>query len=147
MGRRRLYPLQPLVGVGALIRKDGEVLLIKRATEPNKGRWTLPGGLVELGEEVRAAVRREIEEELGLTLEVGKLIGVFDIIQRDPEGKIKFHYVTVDFLAKPSGGTLRMSREVENARWLSPAQAWRLDLTPAVRGVLRRVGFVDPATP
>jgi ADP-ribose pyrophosphatase YjhB (NUDIX family) len=132
--------------VGALIRRNGEVLLIKRATEPNKGRWTLPGGLVELGEEARAAIRREVLEEVGLTVDVEALIGVLDIIKRDSKGKVEFHFVTIDFLAKPVGGTLKPNREVEDARWVNPSEIRRLDLTPSVKRIIRQVGFADPTS-
>ena len=147
MGEGRRYPSRPLIGVGALIRRNGEILLIKRATEPNKGRWTLPGGLVELGEEARAAIRREVLEEVGLTIEVGALIGVYDIIKRDFKGIVEFHFVTIDFLAKPVGGTLRPNREVEDARWVNPSEIRRLDLPPLVKRILRQVGSADPTSP
>ncbi|MCC7353199.1 MAG: NUDIX hydrolase, partial [Anaerolineae bacterium] len=109
---RREYPEAPLVGVGAVVIDNGKVLLVQRGQEPGKGTWGLPGGLVELGETAAEAVRREVVEETGLDVEPGPLVGIFEPITRDEEGRIRFHYIVVDFLASLRGGTLRAATDV-----------------------------------
>ena len=100
---RREYPTQPIVGVGALIVQDGRLVLVKRGVEPDKGRWSIPGGAVELGEEVRDAAVREAKEECGLDIEivVDRPMDEVDNISTDEEGKFRYHYVLLQFLARP----------------------------------------------
>lgn len=130
-----------MVGAGALVVRGREVLLVKRGSEPGKGKWSIPGGLVEVGEEVRSAAEREVEEEVGLKIRAGELIGVFDNIVRDPDGRVRFHYVIVDFVADKVEGSLRTSDEVGEAGWFTPVEAWQLDLTPTTRRLLKERGF------
>ncbi|MBI4257917.1 MAG: NUDIX hydrolase [Thaumarchaeota archaeon] len=139
---RRLYPNLPIIGVGALIREKGKVVLIKRGNEPSKGKWSVPGGIVELGEEVRDAVAREVLEELGLQVRVGDLIGAFENVVRDDNKKVKYHFVILDYFAEPVGGVLRTNSEVDEARWCLPKVAWSLNLTSTTRSLLRQAGFV-----
>src|SRR4030067_637782 len=100
----RLYPERPIVGVGVLIEKDGRYLLIRRAADPDKGMWSVPGGLVEVGERVRDAALREALEETGLRVELVDRLGVVDKIMRDDEGRVRDHFIIVQFLARIVGG-------------------------------------------
>ena len=100
----RQYPGQPIVGVGAVIMQDGKVVLVKRRFEPLAGQWSLPGGRLELGETLEAGLAREMLEETGLEVEVGPVVDVFDRILLDPERKVRYHYVLIDYLCRPIGG-------------------------------------------
>ncbi len=128
----REYPAHPLVGVGAVIHDmEGRVLLIKRRFEPNKGRWSLPGGLVETGETLAEAVKREVREELGVEIEIGELFQVSEELIKDADGKTHFHFVLVDFLAslKPEGATINLNDESESFGWFTPGQVEGLEAT------------------
>ena len=109
---RRLYPERPVVGVGAVIVSDGKVVLIRRRFEPLAGRWTLPGGTLELGETLEAGVAREMLEETGLVVKVGPVIEVFDRILLDDEQRVRYHFVLVDYLCWPLSGTLAAATDV-----------------------------------
>lgn len=142
----RRYPLQPLVGVGVVV-KDGEsVLLIKRAKDPGRGKWTIPGGLVELGEDLRSAAKREIREEVGIEVEIGRLLGVYDYLERVPTGRIRFHYVLIDFLGKIMRNELRPSEEVSQAVWATGKEAQRLDLTDTTRELFSEIDFTPTSS-
>ncbi len=125
----REYPSKPLVGVGAIAVKNGKILLIKRAFDPGAGKWSFPGGLVEVGEKLSEACARETEEETGLKVEVLELINVFDMIDRDESRKVKYHYVLVDFLVKPVGGEERLSNEITEMIWATRDEAMKMDMT------------------
>ncbi|OGS41882.1 MAG: hypothetical protein A3K67_01920 [Euryarchaeota archaeon RBG_16_62_10] len=133
---RREYPDAPLVGVGAVAIRDGKILLVRRAFAPGEGKWSIPGGLVEVGEKLSEACTRETEEETGVKVEPLELINVFDMIDRDDDGKIKYHYVLVDFLAKPVGGAERASPEVTEMKWVDYDIAKKMDLTKTARRAL-----------
>jgi len=124
----REYPDAPRVGVGAVIVHNESVLLVKRGQPPLKDRWSLPGGMVELGETVREAAAREVREETGLRVEVGKLLGVFDRVIHDEAGRIQFHYVLVDFLCSPMGGELKAAGDALDARWFARGELAELEL-------------------
>jgi mutator protein MutT len=113
----REYPERPIVGVGAVIVDGNRVLLVRRANEPLKGEWSLPGGAVETGETLEVAVAREVREETGLDVDVGPIVDVLDRIRFDAEGRTRFHYVLVDFLCRPNGGTLACSSDALDAIW------------------------------
>lgn len=142
MASGREYPRAPLVGVGAVVIRDGEVLLVKRKYEPGKGLWSIPGGLVELGERLRDAVRREILEETGVEVEVGALLDVIDNIVRDEDGRVRFHYVLVDFLAKPLGGSARASGDAEETKWFKRDELRPGELTKTAARLLEKMGFL-----
>jgi ADP-ribose pyrophosphatase YjhB (NUDIX family) len=114
----RTYPERPYVGVGAVIVGNGKVLIVKRKYEPLAGRWSLPGGAVEVGETLEASVAREILEETGLEVVVGPVVEVLDRITRDEEGRVRYHFVLVDYLCWPVGGELRASSDVADARFV-----------------------------
>jgi ADP-ribose pyrophosphatase YjhB (NUDIX family) len=131
----REYPKNPLVGVGGVIVKGQQVLLVRRAREPLRGQWSLPGGLVETGETLAAAVRREIAEETGLRVRVERIVEVLDRITRDSQKRVQFHYVLVDFLCRVQGGRLRAGSDVSEAHWVRRDQLAAYGL----RAVTRRV--------
>jgi ADP-ribose pyrophosphatase YjhB (NUDIX family) len=118
---RREFPDAPLVGVGAVVVDEGRVLLVRRGSEPMKGRWTLPGGLVELGEPLEAAVIREVREETGLAVEPLELIELLDRIHREG-GRVRFHYVVADYLCRVTGGELRAASDADAVRWVEHAE-------------------------
>lgn len=118
---QREYPLAPLVGVGAVIVKDGRVLLVQRATEPALGRWSIPGGLIEVGEALAEAVVREVREETGLEVEPVELIELLDRIHRDGD-RIRYHYVIADYLCRVVGGSLKAASDAAAVRWVERAE-------------------------
>jgi len=115
----REYPDRPIVGVGAIIVADGGVLLVQRANEPLRGHWSLPGGAVEAGETLRDAIVREVREETGLEINVGPVVDVLDRITSDSEGRPRFHYVLIDFLCMPVGGTLACASDAADVQWVA----------------------------
>ena len=136
---RREYPERPLVGVGALVVRGDEVLLVRRANEPGKGLWSIPGGLQDVGETLEEAARREIREETGIDVEIGDLIEVRDLIVRDRSGKVKFHYVLVDFLARPMGGEISASSDVLEVRWVKIDEVKRYPMTETTRRLIEKL--------
>ena len=128
-----------MIGVGAVAIKDGKILLMKRAFEPGKGKWSIPGGLVEVGETLSDACAREMEEETGIKIQVLELINAYDMIVPGEEGKIKYHYVLIDFLVKPVGGTERSSVEVLEMKWVTYEEARQLDMTNSARKALQEL--------
>lgn len=118
---QREYPLAPLVGVGAVIVHEGRVLLVQRGTEPAKGRWSIPGGLIEVGEMLTEAVVREVREETGLIVEPVELVELLDRIHRD-EGRVRYHYVIADYLCRVIGGTLTAASDADAVRWVERAE-------------------------
>src|ERR1035438_3190964 len=117
----REFPETPLVGVGAVIVDEGRVLLVQRGREPLKGHWSLPGGMVELGESLQAGVIREVEEETGLLVEPVELIELLDRIHRDGE-RVRYHYVIADYLCRVVGGDLRAASDADAVRWVERAE-------------------------
>ncbi|MEM4705916.1 MAG: NUDIX hydrolase [Candidatus Methanomethylicaceae archaeon] len=115
----RVYPDRPIVGAGILTIENGKVLLIKRGNEPNKGLWSIPGGMVKLGESPEEAAIREFKEETGLDAIIENLLGVFNVVIKDEYGKIKYHYIVIDYLGKVIGGTLKPGSDVIDAKWFN----------------------------
>jgi mutator protein MutT len=124
--------------VGAVIVHDGKVVLIRRRYEPLAGQWSLPGGVVEVGETLEGSVAREMQEETGLEVEVGPVIEVFDRITRDPDGRIRYHFVLVDYLCRPVAGTLRPGSDVDEAVLVDPEDLERYGLTAKATAVIER---------
>jgi len=113
----REYPERPIVGVGAVVLDEDRVLLVRRGNEPLKGQWSLPGGAVEIGETLEAAIAREVLEETGLEVDVGPMIDVLDRIRVDPDGRTRYHFVLIDYLCRPTGGTLCCATDAADATW------------------------------
>jgi 8-oxo-dGTP diphosphatase len=135
---RRQYPERPIVGVGAVIVNDGRVVLVKRRYEPLAGRWSLPGGTLELGETLEAGVAREMREETGLEVEVGPVIEVFDRILLDDERRVRYHFVLVDYLCWPTAGELRAGSDVDEAVLVDPGELGPYRLTAKATAVIQR---------
>jgi 8-oxo-dGTP diphosphatase len=129
---KREYPESPLVGVGAVIvdhhRDENRVLLIRRGTAPLLGEWSLPGGVLECGETLREAVVREAREETGLVVETGEMLGVYERLIRDDEGRLRYHYVLIDFLCRPVSGDLEAGSDAEDVRWFTRDELPALNL-------------------
>jgi len=134
----REYPERPIVGVGAVILHQGRVVLIRRRFEPLAGRWSLPGGTLELGETLEAAVVREMQEETGLDVHVGPVIEVFDRIMLDDASRIRYHFVLVDYLCRPIGGTLRAGSDVDDAVFVAPSALAPYALTEKATAIIER---------
>ncbi len=130
MSAERAYPVRPILGVSVLVFKEGKILLVRRGREPRQGRWSLPGGVVELGETVRDAARREIREECQIEIEIEKTIDILDKIFRDPQGRVQYHYVLIALRARPRSGELRAASDVEAAEWVELSQLDHYELPP-----------------
>ena len=132
---KREYPTQPIVGVGAVIVHKGKLVLVKRGVEPGKGRWSIPGGAMELGETVRETAIREAKEECGLDIElVGERpMDAIDNMVPGEKGRLKYHYILLQFLARPKGGTLKPTSDVTEARWVPLGEVEKYDLTNSFR--------------
>lgn len=146
MSRRRLYPDRPMVGVGVLIHDRGRYLIVKRAAEPDAGFWSIPGGLVEVGERAADAAVREAKEETGLDVRIVELLDVVDRIVRDEEARIKYHFVIVDYLAEAVGGTMKASSDALEASWVKAEEFPRYRLTPTLVELLKRMGIYPETT-
>jgi ADP-ribose pyrophosphatase YjhB (NUDIX family) len=143
---RHDFPASPIVGVGAVIVEDGKAIIIKRANDPYKGQWSIPGGRVELGEPLADAVRREMREETGLDIEVGPVIEVFERIQWDdgftraPDAaprRVRYHFVIIDYLCRSTGGVLRAGDDADDAVWVTSEELERYDIRESARAVIR----------
>ena len=135
---KRLYPDQPIVGIGVVIVREGKIVLAKRGNEPSMGKWTIPGGLVELGENIEHAVIREAKEETCLDVENPCLIDVVDNVDLDEKGKIKYHYVIVDYFVHVKGGTLKAASDAVELRWVPFDEVEDYDLTASFRVFFRQ---------
>ena len=134
----REYPAHPVVGVGAVVVRDGKALIVKRAHEPRKGEWSLPGGLLELGESLQDAARREIKEETGLDIDVGPVIETFDRVHRDDQGRIRYHFVIVDFLCWPREGEAVPGSDADDVAWVTPDQIDAYQVNAHAKAVILR---------
>jgi 8-oxo-dGTP diphosphatase len=138
-GRR--HPDRPIVAVGAVILDGDRVLLIRRGQEPLKGQWSLPGGAVEIGETLHAALAREVREETCLDVAVGAVVEVLDSIRRDAEGRAEYHYIIVDYVCRLSGGAAGAAAcgsDAAEVCWADVADLDRYHLTPAAAAVIRK---------
>src|SRR5271165_4014054 len=135
---KRSYPDHPIIGVGAVIIDGGRVLLVRRATEPLKGEWSVPGGMLELGEKLRDGVRREVLEETGLVVEPGEVLDVFDSIFTDDLGRTEYHYVLVDYLCRSTSGEATAGTDVSDVKWVSENDLPALGLRDSIQQVVRK---------
>ena len=135
---KRLYPKKPLIGVGAVIVCNGRILLEKRKGEPGKGKWSIPGGLVELGERAEQTVIREVREETNLEVENPELIDVVDSITFDDDGRIKYHFVIIDYFVKLKGGTIKAADDAAELKWVPFSEVEKYDLTKTFRAFFQR---------
>ncbi len=134
----REYPDHPRVGVGAVVLHENRVLLVKRGKAPSLGKWSLPGGLVHLGETTREAVVREVGEECGVRIKVADVAGVVDRVIRDEAGRIRYHYVLVDYLAFPEATRVTPGSDAADVRWVEIDRLAELDTTEGLLDMIRR---------
>ena len=135
----REYPAAPRVGVGAVVLHEGRVLLVRRGRAPALGLWSVPGGLVELGETTVDAARREVEEETGLDVRIAGLVGVLDRVTRDADGRVRYHWVLVDYLAYPqSNDTITAGSDAAEVRWVTIDEVGRLPITEGLADMIKR---------
>lgn len=139
----REYPDQPRVGVGAVVLDGDRVLLVKRGRAPGAGKWSLPGGLVHLGETTREAVVREVAEECGLAISVKDVAGVVDRVVRDDAGRIRYHYVLVDYLAFPDSTRVVPGSDAADAQWIEIDRVVELDTTEGLLDMVRRAQALE----
>lgn len=139
MSNQREYPVAPLVGTAAAIFNDtGEVLLVQRGKPPNVGQWGLPGGLVDVGERLMDGARREVMEECGVAVEICDLVGLFEPIIRDEAGRVRYHYVVVDYWGRYLAGDLRAGDDAAAARWVAVDRLEEFEMYGESRAVVRR---------
>jgi ADP-ribose pyrophosphatase YjhB (NUDIX family) len=137
---QREFPEVPLVGVGAIIIEGSRVLLVKRAHPPLQAEWSIPGGVLEVGELIREAAVREAREETGLTVEPEDLLGVYDRVLRNPEQRVQYHYVLIDFLCRSIGGELQAASDAAEVCWFTLEELPALKLAEDTVDVIRK-GF------
>lgn len=135
---KRDYPERPIIGVGAVIVNGDRALLVRRATEPLKGEWSVPGGVLELGEKLRDGACREALEETGLQIEASEVLDVFDSIFNDADGRTQYHYVLIDFLCRPQAGEAIAGSDVSEVRWVTESELAGLDLRDSIEQVVRK---------
>jgi 8-oxo-dGTP diphosphatase len=135
----RQYPSLPLVGVAGVVVKDGCVLMVQRGADPGRRQWSIPGGRLHLGERVRDGVEREVLEECGVRVRAGDVLGVADLIQRDGDGRVRYHYVLVDLAAEHLSGDPCPASDAMAARWVPLGELPALDMPDRLRDLLERV--------
>src|SRR2546425_3579199 len=134
----RRYPKRPILGVGAIIIESDRVLLVERGREPLKGYWSLPGGVLEIGEKLVEGVRREAREETGLEIEPQSVVEIFERIMCDAEGAAEYHYVLVDYLCRVTGGALGPGDDVSRAEWVDRADLQQYRITEGTVPVIEK---------
>ena len=137
----REYPTRPIVGVGILVRNEEKILLVRRENEPGKGRWSIPGGLLELGEKIQDGAKREIREETGLEVEIYRLIDVGENITYDRDCRIRFHYVLIDFLGHSVEGNLKADTDVKEAQYVNLKEVGGLPITNTLKRLLAKAAL------
>lgn len=136
MTTRREYPSQPIVGVGGVVISNGRALLIKRGNPPLEGQWSIPGGLLEIGETLMEAVKRELREETGLEVRPHDLIEVFERIELDGSGTARYHYVVLDYFCETTGGEARAGSDVTHVAWARPEELAQYSLSSTATRVI-----------
>ena len=137
---KREYPETPLVGVGAILIEQDRVVLVKRGHAPLLGKWSIPGGVLEVGETLREAAAREAKEETGLAVEVGELLGVYDRVLRDDQDRVLYHYVLIDFLCRRISGELVASGDAADVGWFRKDEIAEMKLAADTQDVIAK-GF------
>jgi len=145
--KRRDYPDRPIVGVGAVIIRENRVILVKRASPPLQGEWSLPGGVVELGETLRAAAEREAREETGLIVKAGEVVEVLDRIIPGDRGAPQYHYVLIDFVCTVQGGELLAGGDAADVRWAVESDLAQFKVEQPAVQVIRKGFFLKSRTP
>jgi ADP-ribose pyrophosphatase len=140
----REYPNHPRVGVGAVVFRDGRVLLVRRGVAPARGLWAIPGGGLRLGETLQEGAEREILEETGIVVHAGAPVFTCDSIEKDSTGRFRFHYVIVDMIADYVSGEVKAADDALEARWISPAEIRNLPATKTTLKLLQQIGFISP---
>lgn len=133
----RAYPSHPVIGVGVVVWHRDRVLLVQRARPPRQGQWSLPGGAQQLGETVADAARRELREEVGLEVELGEILATIDLIDRDDDDRVRYHYTLIDFAAEASTPELTPGDDAADARWFTLDEIGHLGLWSETVRVVR----------
>ena len=134
----RLYPNRPIVGVGVAIIRDGKILLEKRKNEPGRGKWSIPGGIVELGESLEQTVVRETREETGLFVSKPEPIDVVNQVTLDENGKTKYHFVIIDYFVKLESGIPKAASDAAELEWVAFEEVESRDLTKSFKGLFQK---------
>ncbi len=140
--KRRWYPGHPWVGVGAVVIREGKMLMVRRAKEPGKGKWSIPGGAVELGETIYEAAERETLEECSIKVKTEKLFGATQNLLRDKRGRVKFHFVIVDFLCAYVSGKAKAQSDAGECQWVALEDIAKMDMPASLRDMLRKNGII-----
>jgi len=138
----REYPDHPVVGVGAVVMKEGKVLLVERGISPSKGLWAIPGGSLKLGETLQEGAEREVLEETGITIKAGDPFYCFDFFEHDDQGQIRFHYVIVDMKGDYIGGEVQGGDDAHDARWVSAEELNALPVSKNTLNILKSMQFI-----
>jgi 8-oxo-dGTP diphosphatase len=140
----REFPIRPIVGVGVVVWHGERVLLVRRGKPPRVGQWSLPGGAQRLGETLAETARREVKEEAGLELVLGDVVATVDLIERDRQGRIRYHYTLIDFVAEAAGHELHPGSDAADARWFGLAEIEALGLWSETVRVIKLAGERRP---
>jgi 8-oxo-dGTP diphosphatase len=140
---RREYPQKPIVGVGAIVIKEGKVLLVKRAAAPSRGLWAIPGGSLELGETLQRGAEREILEETGIQIRAGAPVYAFDFLEYDTKNQLQYHFVVVDMEAEYVAGEVQAADDALDARWVSPEELRAMPASRNTLKILKARGFIS----
>lgn len=138
----RWYPETPIPAVGAVVFKGDKILTVERGQEPSKGKWSIPGGRIELGETAFEAARREVMEECSIEVEIERVLDSVDNIIRDKDGRVQYHFVIIDLLARYVSGEIRAQSDAAECRWVTLRELLELDVTPMLRDMLKRNSLI-----
>ncbi len=136
---RRIYPASPVSGIGVVVYNNaGKILLVKRANEPHKGMWSIPGGAIELGESINQAAEREVLEECSVKIKIERVLDAAENMVKDDKGRVKYHYVIIDLLANYVSGKLKAGMDASECGWFTPEEITAMDISPILRAMLER---------
>ena len=138
----RWYPNHPWVGVGVVVLRDGQLLMIKRGKDPYKGQWSIPGGAVELGETLYEAAERETFEESAVNVKIERVLDTVDEIFRDEKGRIKYHFIDIDVCGKYNSGEATAKTDAAECRWVDLNEIEKMDIPSNLRDMLKRNGII-----